>query len=84
MLNWQNLLNKHHNQITAFGNSCGVAIFLFNKNIRIERYHLDFFGRVIRLDFSVECFPNFRLINAYFPADSSERLEFVNTFSQWG
>ena len=73
------------NCIWNFGksNSCGVAIFLFNKNIRIERYHLDFFGRVIRLDFSLEGFPNFRLINAYFPSDSSERLEFLNSFSQY-
>ena len=73
------------NCIWIFGksNSCGVAIFLFNKNIRIERYHLDFFGRVIRLDFSLEGFPNFRLINAYFPSDSSERLEFLNSFSQY-
>ena len=34
------------------GASCGVAILIFNKDICIENYHSDFFGRVIKLDFS--------------------------------
>ena len=67
---------RPENCIWNFGksNSCGVAIFLFDKNISIEKYHLDFSGRVTRLDFSLEGFPNFRLINAYFPTETTERL----------
>ena len=50
-------------------NSCGVAIFLFNQNICIEKFHTDIFGRLIRLDFRYEGFSNFRLVNAYFPTN---------------
>lgn len=73
------------NCIWNFGkaNSCGVAILIFNKTICIEKYHLDFFGRVIRLDFSLNGFENFRIINAYFPTESTDRLEFISMFSQY-
>ena len=64
------------------GNSCGVAILLFNDNICIDNFHTDIFGRLIRLDFSVAGFPNFRLVNTYFPANLTERLEFIQNFSQ--
>ena len=64
-------------------NSCGVAILLFNSNICIENYHLDFFGRIIRLDFSYSGFENFRIVNTYFPHEPKERLEFIGNFSQY-
>lgn len=78
-------LNLEKKCIWNFGksNSCGVAILLFNKDIRIENFHLDLFGRVIRLDFFIDGYSNFRIVNAYFPAVSSERLEFINNFSQY-
>ena len=65
------------------GVSCGVAILIFNKDICIENYHSDFFGRVIKLDFSLDGFQNFRVVNAYFPSYYSERLDFISTFSQY-
>ena len=73
------------NCVWNFGkaNSCGVAILLFNENICIEKYHLDFFGRVICLDFSLNGFENFRITNAYFPTESTDRLEFISMFSQY-
>ena len=64
-------------------NSCGVAICLFNKHIQIQSFHTDVFGRLIRLDFSTDAFPNFRIINAYFPVDTTERLDFLNDLSQY-
>ena len=67
----------------AKADSSGVAIFLFNKNICIDHFHTDIYGRVIRLDFSLDGFPNFRIVNAYFPSDPTERLEFINNFSQY-
>ena len=63
--------------------SCGVAILLIKDNIQIENFHLDFYGRVIRLDFAADGFENFRIVNAYFPSESSDRLEFLNTFAQY-
>ena len=63
-------------------NSCGVAIFLFNPNICIEKFHSDIFGRLIRLDFRYEGFSNFRLVNEYFPTNENERLDFIKSFSQ--
>ena len=63
--------------------SCGVAIFLFNQNILIEQFHLDIFGRLIKLDFSCDGFSNFRLINAYFPNDRSERMDFIESLSPY-
>ena len=65
------------------GVSCGVAILVFNKDICIENYHSDFFGRVIKLDFSLDGFQNFRVVNAYFPSYYSERSDFISTFSQY-
>ena len=62
--------------------SCGVAILLFNDNICIDKFHTDIFGRLIWLDFSVAGFPNFRLVNVYFPTNSTERLEFIQNLSQ--
>ena len=35
------------------------------------------------MDFSLEGFPNFRLINTYFPTETTERLEFLRNFSQY-
>ena len=64
-------------------NSCGVAICLFNEHIQIQSFHTDVFGRLIRLDFSTDAFPNFRIINAYFPVDTTERLDFLNDLSQY-
>ena len=63
--------------------SSSVAIFLFNKNSCIDHFHTDIYGRVIRLDFSLDGFPNFRIMNAYFPSDPMERLEFIIIFSQY-
>ena len=62
--------------------SCGVAILLIKDNIQIEKFHSDFYGRVIHLDFTTDGFENFRIVNAYFPSESAERLEFLNSFSQ--
>ena len=56
--------------------SCGVAILLIKDDIKIEKYHSDFYGRVIRLDFATDGIENFRIVNAYFPSESGERLEF--------
>ena len=56
------------------GNSCGVAIPFFNDNVCIDNFHTDIFGRLIRLDFSVAGFPNFRLVNTYFLTNLTERL----------
>ena len=61
--------------------SCGVAILLIKDNIQIEKFHSDFYGRVIRLDFATDGFKNFRIVNAYFPSDTTERLEFLDSFS---
>ena len=63
-------------------NSCGVAILLISDRIQIENFHSDFQGRIIRLDFAADGYSNFRIVNAYFPTDSSERLDFINNFSQ--
>ena len=60
--------------------SCGVAILLINKNIRIENFHLELLSRIIRLDFTADGFSNFRFVNAYFPTDTSERLEFSSIY----
>ena len=81
----ENTLGLNNRIIWNFGKakSCGVAILLINENIRIENFHLDLLGRVIRLDFAADGFSNFRLVNAYFPTDTSERLEFLSTFSQY-
>ena len=61
--------------------SCGVAIFLFNEHICIEQFHADIFGRLIRLDFSCDGYSNFRIVNAYFPCNSTDRLEFIQSLS---
>ena len=63
-------------------NSCGVAILLSSERIHIENFHSDFQGRIIRLDFAADGYSNFRIVNVYFPTDSSERLDFINNFSQ--
>ena len=60
------------------GVSCGLAILIFNKDICIENFHSDFFGRVIKLDFSLYGFQNFRVVNAYFQSYYSERLDIIN------
>ena len=77
--------NLNKRCIWNFGkaDSCGVAILVFNEHIRIDSFHTDIFGRIIRLDFSLDGFPNFRIVNAYFPSDSTDRLEFINSFSQY-
>ena len=64
-------------------NSSGVAILLFNENIKIEKFNLDFYGRVIRLDFSLNGYSDFRIINAYFPVNSTERLEFISELPKY-
>lgn len=76
--------NLNKRCIWNFGkaDSCGVAILLFNENIRIEHFHTDIFGRLIRLDFSFDRFSNFRLVNAYFPSITTDRLEFIQNLSQ--
>ena len=76
--------NLNKRCIWNFGkaDSCGVAIFLFNENICIEQFHTDIFGRLIRLDFSGDGYSNFRLVNAYFPSDSTDRLDFIQNMSQ--
>lgn len=38
--------------------------FFFNENIAIEKNHVDFYGRVIRLDSSLNGYSDFRIINA--------------------
>ena len=62
--------------------SCGVAILLIKDNIKIEKFHSDFQGRVIRLDFATDGFENFRIVNTYFPSESAERLDFLSSFSK--
>ena len=62
--------------------SCGVAILLIRDNIKIEKFHSDFYGRVIRLDFATDGYENFRIVNTYCPSESAERLEFLSSFSQ--
>lgn len=76
--------NLNKRCIWNFGksDSCGVAILLFNENICIENFHLDIFGRLIRLDFSCDGFSNFRIVNAYFPSVADERLEFIQDLSR--
>lgn len=78
-------LDLNRKCIWNFGkaDSCGVAILLFNENICIENFHIDLLGRVIRLDFSADGYSNFRIVNAYFPNDTSARLEFIKNFSQY-
>ena len=44
---------------------------------------MDLLGTIIRLDFTADGFSNFRFVNAYFPTDTSERLVFLSTFSQY-
>ena len=81
----ESTLELENKIIWNFGkpDSCGVAILLIRNGIQIENFHLDILGRVIRLDFNTDGFTNFRLINAYFPSESSDRLEFLSTFSQY-
>ena len=81
----ESTLKLENKIIWNFGkpDSCGVAILLIRNDIQIENFHLDILGRVIRLDFNTDGFANFRLINAYFPSESSDRLEFLSTFSQY-
>ena len=55
---------------------------LFNETICVDQFQTDIFGRLIRLDISVAGFPNFRLVNAYFPNNSTERLDFIQNLSQ--
>ncbi|MCU7836932.1 MAG: endonuclease/exonuclease/phosphatase family protein, partial [gamma proteobacterium symbiont of Taylorina sp.] len=83
--NIEHFLHLNGRCLWNFGkaDSCGVAIFLFNDNIRIENFHADVLGRVIRLDFAVDGYSNFRIINAYFPTNSTERLDFMSNFSQY-
>ena len=75
--------NLNKRCIWNFGkvDSCGVAILLFNENICIEQFHTNIFGRLIRLDFSGDGYSNFRLVNAYFPSNSTDRLEFIQNLS---
>ena len=81
----ESTLELENKIIWNFGkpDSCGVAILLIRNGIQIENFHLDILGRVIRLDFNTDGFTIFRLINAYFPSESSDRLEFLSTFSQY-
>ena len=63
------------NKITwnfAKADSCGVAILLIKDNIKIENFHLDFQGRVNRLDFATDGFDNLRIVSAYFSSESAE------------
>ena len=78
----ENTLGLNNKIIWNFGKakSCCVAILLINENIRIENFPLDLLGRIIRLDFTADGFSNFRFVNAYFPTDTSERLEFSSTY----
>ena len=77
-----NLIGKRCIWNFGTSRSCGVAILLFNDKIRIENFHSDIYGRLIRLDFSYEGLSNFRIVNVYFPNVSSDRIEFINNLSQ--
>ena len=81
----ESILELENKIIWNFGrpDSCEVAILLIRNGIQIENFHSDILGRVIRLDFNTDGFTNFRLVNAYFPTESSERLEFLSIFSQY-
>ena len=81
----ESILELENRIIWNFGrpDSCGVAILLIKNEIQIENFHSDILGRVFRLDFNTDGFTNFRLVNAYFPTKSSERLEFPCTFLQY-
>ncbi|MES9885145.1 MAG: reverse transcriptase domain-containing protein [Sedimenticola sp.] len=59
-------------------NSCGVAIMVFNKNIKIEKFHTDLDGRLAYIDFSLENFDNYRLINIYAPNVPGDRREYFD------
>ena len=61
-------------------NSYGDAILFFNSNICIENYHLDFFGRIIRLDFSYSGFENLRIVNTYLPHEPKKDWNLLATF----
>lgn len=65
------------------GNSCGVAIFLLYNNISIHNFHCDVFGRIICLDFSIDNFTIFRVVNAYFSTEPRNRKEFNASYSQY-
>ena len=80
----EKILKLENKIIWNFGkaDSCGVAVLLIKDNIKIEKFHSDFQGRVIRLDFATDGFENFRIVNTYFPSESAERLDFLSSFSK--
>ena len=45
----------------------------------IENFHCDRFGRIIRLDFSMDNFTKFRVINAYLPTEPRDRKEVTDS-----
>ncbi|MCG8032948.1 MAG: endonuclease/exonuclease/phosphatase family protein, partial [Candidatus Thiodiazotropha taylori] len=76
--------NLNRRCIWNFGksDSCGVAIFLINEKLVVENFDTDIYGRLIRLDFSGEEISNFRILNIYFPNNSTERLDFIQSLSR--
>ena len=64
----ENTLGLNNKIIWNFGKakSCGVAILLTNENIRIENFHLDLLGRIIRLDLPLMDFQTLGLLMLIF------------------
>lgn len=79
----ETILNIKNKCLWSFGssNSKGTAIFINNENIKVEKFHADFYGRLIYVDFCFENFKNFRLINVYCPNDTTERKDFFDSIS---
>ena len=66
--------------IWSFGseNSRGVVVIFKNDIIKIDKFHIDFFGRLAYVDFSLSDKHIYRIINVYCPNDSGDRNDFLN------
>jgi len=81
ILNLKSLKTKYRlgvRCIWSYGSNClrGVVAIFLNDNLNIKHFHVDFNGRMIYVDFTLDDEIVYRLVNVYSPGSPGERSDF--------
>ena len=68
--------------IWSYGSNCSsrVVVIFLNDNLNIKHLHVDFTGRMIYVDFTLDDEIVYRLVNVYSPVSPGERSDFLTIF----
>ena len=71
--------------IWRYGSNCSsrVVVIFLNDNLNIKHLHVDFTGRMIYVDFTLDDEIVYRLVNVYSPVSPGERSDFFNDISRY-